>query len=133
VHSGRRCVGNYRSNDDEDLTDRELLALSHCVGTTTVSDARPTATAATSIEAPPTAAENDLIDQQLLALSDPPDDTHQQHLRENVLSGEQAYRALRDAGCLLPAGETNGWAVTTEVVANRRSARIRDQQPRTGV
>ena len=78
-------------------------------------------------------AENDLIDQELLALSDPPDDTHQQHLRENVLSGEQAHQALLDAGCLLPTGETNEWAETTEVVVGRRSARIRDRQPRPGV
>ena len=115
-------------------------------------------------------AENDLIDQELLASFDPPDEPRedaedaeedaaaqaggitpdddtedtenvedladQQALHDAgclLLSGEQAYQALRDAGCLLPVGETNAWAVTTEVVVNRRSARIRDQQPRSGV
>ena len=51
----------------------------------------------------------------------------------NVLSGEQAHQALLDTGCLLPTGETNEWAETTEVVVGRRSARIRDRQPRPGV
>ena len=107
--------------------------MSHRVGTTPVSVAQPAARTVISTETPLTAAENDLIDQQLLALSDPSDDTHQQHLRENVLSGEQAHQALLDAGCLLPTGETNEWAETTEVVVGRRSARIRDRQPRPGV
>ena len=61
-------------------TVHELLAVSHRVGTTTVSVAQPAARTVISTETPLTAAEDDLIDQELLALSDAPDDTHQQHL-----------------------------------------------------